>query len=65
MDTATMVTEPLIALDSVKRAARIIAGITAESVAETDKAVTAPQYEGQRLSLQRKPNHDTEEHCHA
>jgi DNA-binding MarR family transcriptional regulator len=43
MDMTPTVTEPLIALDAVMRAARIFASITAESVAQTGDAVTLPQ----------------------
>jgi DNA-binding MarR family transcriptional regulator len=54
------VADPLIALDSVMRAARIFAGITAESVAQTDDAVTLPQLRVLVLASTRPALNNTE-----
>lgn len=43
MTISTRANEPLIALEALMAAARIFAGITAESVAQTGDAVTLPQ----------------------
>ena len=54
------ITEPLIALDSVMRAARSFAGITAESVAQTGDAVTLPQLRVLVLASTRPALNNTE-----
>jgi DNA-binding MarR family transcriptional regulator len=60
MDMTQTITEPLIALDSVMRAARIFAGITAESVAQTGDAVTLPQLRVLVLASTRPALNNTE-----